>query len=61
MSGVMKQYGIYASPVISSQYVHTIAEFLIDQHGDIRKIYRLNLSPTVAEQDIHSLLTSDTV
>ncbi|MDQ0189682.1 SCO family protein [Alicyclobacillus cycloheptanicus] len=55
----LKQYGIYVKKVDATQYVHTIAEFLIDGQGNIRKVYGLDISETSTENDIESLLHSE--
>lgn len=52
----LQRYGIYAKKVDANQYVHTVAEFLIDGQGNIRKTYGLDISAQVAQKDIESLL-----
>lgn len=52
----LKQYGIYAVKVSSTQYVHSVAEFLIDGKGNIRKIYGMDLLASGVEKDIDHLV-----
>lgn len=55
----LKHYGIYAMKVSPTQYVHTVAEYLIDGQGNIRKVYGSELLENSAEKDIESLVRSE--
>lgn len=52
----LTEYGVYAKKIDANQYVHTVAEFLIDKQGNIRKVYGMDLSAQRAVKDIDSLL-----
>jgi protein SCO1 len=55
----LKEYGVYAKKVDATQYVHTVAEFLIDSRGNIRKVYGMDISAQDTNKDIKSLLHTE--
>ncbi len=55
----LKKYGVYAMKISKTQYVHTVAEFLIDERGNIRKVYGTNFLESGVENDIETLARSE--